>query len=37
MTDLAGTLGEACAEAFEQLGFDRKWGGCAPLRSPGAG
>ena len=27
MTDLSSTLGEACADAFEQLGFDRKWGG----------
>ncbi len=26
MTDLASALSEACAEAFEQLGFDRKWG-----------
>ncbi|MEM7767961.1 MAG: arginine--tRNA ligase [Pseudomonadota bacterium] len=26
MTDLAGTLGEACADAFEALGLDRKWG-----------
>ena len=26
MTDLASALGEACANAFEQLGFERKWG-----------
>jgi len=26
MTDLAGTLGAACAEAFEALGLERRWG-----------
>ena len=26
MTDLASMLGQACADAFEELGFDRKWG-----------
>lgn len=26
MTDLASALSKACAEAFEDLGFDRKWG-----------
>lgn len=26
MTDLASALGQACADAFENAGFDRKWG-----------
>ena len=26
MTDLAGALTEACADAFEQIGLERKWG-----------
>lgn len=26
MTDLANTLGQACADAFEKMGLDRKWG-----------
>lgn len=34
MTDLAGALGQACADAFESLGLERRWGAVKPSDRP---